>query len=109
MRTATTPLAFQKRLPIFEDIAKIGDLSKLTKEEYEAYFWECENYHSNKIVWEDNLIMAREEGEAKGRAEGAVEERRKNAIAFKKQGVASEIIASALGVTVEDVDALPSE
>ena len=46
------------------------------------------------------------EGEAKGFAKGAVEERRKNAIALKQQGVSSEIIASALGMTIEEVDAL---
>lgn len=44
-----------------------------------------------------------------GRAEGAVEERRKNAIAFKKQGVSSEIIATALGMTIEEIEALPTE
>ncbi len=101
MRTATTPLAFQKRLPIFEDIAKIGDLSKLTKEEYEAYFWECENYHSNMIVWEDNLIMAREEA--------AAEERRKNAKSLKKNGVPVEVISKSLGLTPEEVEALIAE
>ena len=49
------------------------------------------------------------EGEAKGRDEGATEGRIKNAIAMKKNGATIDFIVKCLGMTTEEVEALPVE
>ena len=51
----------------------------------------------------------RAEGLAEGRAEGATEERIKNAIALKRNGVSADLIAKSLDMTIEEVEALPTE
>ncbi len=88
-------------MPIFDEIANMADLSKLSKEEYEAYFWECENRHSNRLIIEEEIERACEEAVA--------EERNKYAMALKKQGISSAIIATALNMSNEEVEALPTE
>ena len=45
-----------------------------------------------------------EEGMEKGREEGCAEERRANVRAFLAAGVPVEVIAEALGVSVEDIE-----
>ena len=63
--------------------------------------------HINAVMIQNDVIdTAKLEGLEEGRAEGAKKERRKNAIAFKKQGVSSKIIATALGMSVEEVNSL---
>ena len=57
----------------------------------------------------EGLEEGRIEGRIEGRAEGASEERIKNAVALKKQGVPSTVIATALGMTSEEVEALSIE
>ena len=101
MGTMTEPLGFRERMPIFDEIANMADLSKLSKEEYEAYFWECENRHSNRLIIEEGLERAREEG--------AIEERNKIAISMKKNGASTDFIVKCLNMSIEEVEALPTE
>ncbi len=88
-------------MPIFDEIANMADLSKLSKEEYEAYFWECENRHSNRLIIEEGFERAREEG--------AIEERNKIAISMKKNGASTDFIVKCLNMSIEEVEALPTE
>ena len=114
MEDMTKPLAFQDEMPVFKRLATVAEIANMTKEEYQRYEYQLKQ-HRDRYA---QLYTAREsglaEGEAKGRAEGEAEgiikgeqkERRKNAIALKKQGVSSQIIASALGLTIDEVEAL---
>ena len=97
----TEPLGFRERMPIFDEIANMADLSKLSKEEYESYFWECENRHSNRLIIEEEIERACEEAVA--------EERNKNAIAMKKNGASTDFIVKCLNMSIEEVEALPTE
>ena len=106
MEDMTTPLAFQDEMPIFKRLATVAEYANMTPAEQARYDYELKQYrdHYAQMSWATKKGLM--EGEAKGFAKGAVEERRKNAIALKKQGVSSEIIASALGMSIEEVDAL---
>ena len=106
MEDMTTPLAFQDEMPVFKRLATVAEYANMTPAEQARYDYELKQYRDYyaQMSWATKKGLM--EGEAKGFAKGAVEERRKNAIALKKQGVSSEIIASALGMSIEEVDAL---
>lgn len=107
--STTKPLAFQDIMPVFKEVASAAELASMSEEEYRKYMNSLNRY-CTAVACYDN---AYEEGLAKGKAEGRAEERAKttrdNAIAFKKQGVSSAIIASALNMTIEEVEALITE
>ena len=106
MEDMTTPLAFQDEMPIFKRLATVAEYANMTPAEQARYDYELKQYrdHYAQMSWATKKGLM--EGEAKGRAEGIAEATIKNAIALKKQGVSSEIIASALGMSIEEVDAL---
>lgn len=61
----------------------------------------------------EGRIEGRAEGRAEGRVEGRIEGRaeatRDNAIALKKKGLSSDFIADCLNMSIEEVEALPTE
>jgi predicted transposase/invertase (TIGR01784 family) len=61
---------------------------------------------ATKIGRAEGLIEGRAEGHAEGRLEGQNEERARNARNFKELGVDLEIIATATGLTVEEIQSL---
>lgn len=109
MKDMTTPLAFQDEMPVFKNLATVAEIANMTPEEYRAYQDDIDRQRSRYAEMEWAKKKARQEGLAEGRAEGRAETTRDNAIALKKQGVSSAIIATALNMTVEEVEALPTE
>ena len=66
--------------------------------------------HINAVMIQNDVIdTAKIEGRYEGEISGAAKERIKNAIAFKKAGATTEMIATALGMTPEEIEALPTE
>ena len=105
MEDMTTPLAFQDEMPIFKRLATVAEYANMTPAEQARYDYELKQYrdHYAQMSWATKKGLM--EGEAKGRAEATI----KNAIAFKKAGASTEMIATALGMTTEEVEALPTE
>ena len=101
----TTPLAFQDEMPIFKRLASVAEYANMTPAEQAKYDYELKKYRD----YHAGMAWAAKKGIMEGEANGAAKERIKNAIAFKKQGVSTAIIASALGMTPEEVEALPVE
>ena len=62
---------------------------------------------SEKLAYDEHLNAVMIQNDVISTA--MLEERINNAIAFKKAGVSTDIIASALGMTPEEVEALPVE
>ena len=66
--------------------------------------------HINAVMIQNDVIdTAKIEGRYEGEISGAAKERIKNAIAFKKAGATTEMITTALGMTPEEIEALPTE
>ena len=84
-------------------------LDKLTKGELAAYY----RHLDNVVILRDNIYTAREEGRMKGleegRAEGAKLQNKKNAIKMKSMGLPIEVICQVTGLTVEEVNAIPTQ
>ena len=64
-------------------------------------------YFDTMTLWHfDTLDKGLQEGIQKGRAEGKLEERYKNAKAYKENGVPVALTASTLGLSIEEVEKL---
>ena len=109
MEDMTTPLAFQDEMPVFKRLATVAEYANMTPAEQARYDYELKQYrdHYAQLNWAKK--KGQMEGEAKGRAEGANEERIKNAIAMKKNGASTDFIIKCLNMTPEEVEALPVE
>ena len=117
MKDMTTPLAFQDEMPVFKRLATVAEIANMTPEEYRDYIDDIDRQrtknaqmaYAKKLARTEGLAEGRAEGLAEGRAEGATEERIKNAIALKRNGVSADLIAKSLDMTIEEVEALPTE
>ena len=106
MENMTKPLAFQDEMPIFKRLATVAEYANMTAIEQAQYDYELKKYRDHYAQMEWATKKGLMEGEAKGRAEGIEEATIKNAIALKKQGVSLEIISTALGMSIEEIEAL---
>ena len=95
MENMTESLPFQQQQPIFNRVGNISELVKMDEEERAKYNISLDTYLSNLAV------MKNERRE--GREEGRKEEKISNARNLKAAGVPVEIIATSLGMTVEEV------
>ena len=125
----TTPLAFQDEMPVFKRLATVAEIANMTPEEYRDYIDDIDRQrtknaqmaYAKKLAREEGLAEGRAEGRAKGLAEGRAEglaegrlegERSaniKSAIAMKKNGAPIDFIVKCLGMTPEEIEALPVE
>ena len=80
---------------VFQQLAEIGEVSAMTKEERIKYDGALKRYR--------DTLNAMQGAEQKGRAEGRAEERLKNARNLKKNGVPVDVIAVSLGLTEEEI------
>ena len=99
MEDMTTPLAFQDEMPIFKRLATVAEYANMTPAEQARYDYELKQYrdHYAQMSWATK----------KGLMEGEAKERIKNAVAMKKKGLSTELISEILGMTTEEVEALP--
>ena len=129
MEDMTTPLAFQDEMPVFKRLATVAEYANMTPAEQARYDYELKKYrdHYAQMEWAttkglmegrakgeaiglaEGLEKGRAEGLEKGRAEGAAEERIKIANVMKKNGADTDFIAKCLGMTPEEIEALPNE
>ena len=127
MENMTESLPFQQQQPIFNRVGNISELVKMDEEERTKYNISLDTYLSNLAVMknerregreegreeglkegrEEGLKEGREEGLKEGRKEGMKEGRKEekisNARNLKAAGVPVDIIATSLGMTVEEV------
>ena len=111
MENTTESLPFQQQQPIFNRVGNISELVKMDEEERAKYNISLDTYLSNLAVMKNERREGREEGREEGlkegRKEGMKEGRKKekisNARNLKAAGVPVEIIATSLGMTVEEV------
>ncbi len=102
------PRALQER--VFDRLFEAAEIAKFTRTERSEYWDSLKNFRD----WYSVISTAeskgrkegREEGLKKGLEEGREEERIRNAINFKKLGVAAEVIAQATGLSEEEIDKL---
>lgn len=87
---------------VFAQLANIADISSLTKEDRMRYDASIRKYRDTINVMEG----AREEGMAKGRAEGERLKALQIAERLKHAGMHTADIANATGLTTEEIDSL---
>ena len=101
-------MPFEAQHKIFKRLAEIADSKTLTKEEQEKYdnsmmvMWD--NYAVYKHAEEKGIIK----GEAKGRAEGSVEEKKEIALNLLAYNTPIDIIAKSTGLSIEEIKKLKS-
>ncbi len=95
-------LPFKARKAVFEKLEKVVELASLSQEELEKYD------ESIKILRDrlSELAYAQAEGEAKGKVEGEMQERLKNAHGMKAAGIALDLIAQITGLPPEAIEKL---
>jgi predicted transposase/invertase (TIGR01784 family) len=86
--------------------AETLDWLKMTPAEQKAYDKFIRNQTDLDTTYETKFMEGEAKGLAKGLAEGKAEAILENARALKKNGVANEIIAKSLGLTIEQVKTL---
>lgn len=84
--------------PGLETVKEQLQLDRMSQDELKAYYRHLDNI----VILRDNIQTER----AEGRAEGAKEERLKNATAMKAAGIPIETIAQITGLTVEEIKTL---
>jgi predicted transposase/invertase (TIGR01784 family) len=69
---------------------------------------EVEYVGSKKEYWDNYSILTTSynKGRAEGRAEGELNERLKNARSLKENGVAIDVIAKSIGLSLEEIENL---
>ena len=102
MKTSTKPLAFQDIMPVFKTVASQAEFNNMSEREQRRYLRLLDIYRTNLSA----LKYSRAEGRAEGLQKGILEERYKNAKAFKENGVPVALIASTLGLSIEEVEKL---
>ena len=108
---ALNRMPFAAKDSVFAKIAQIADISALSKEERMKYDEGIRKYRDTICVMDyaiesglkKGFDKGLKEGMQKGRAEGRAEATLANALSLKKNGVPVEIIASSLGLSIDDV------
>ena len=99
-------MPFEKRSFIFEKLAKIAEVRKLTPEEQNQYDQSLKAYRDTYSVMSTAEEKGREKGREEGRAEGRAEERRSMASKLKAAGTPIDLIAQVSGLSAEEVEKL---
>ena len=89
---------------IFEKLFESAEIAKFTSEEREAYEESLKYYRDIKNI----VDTSREEGKIEGKIEGKVERSIEIAKQLKKNGVSPQIIQQSTGLSMEEIDQLPS-
>ena len=91
---------------VFQRLAEVAEVSKLSKEDRLAYDHALKRYRDtfNAMTGAEQKGLA--EGLAKGRAEGIEETKRENARRMKADGMTAELIAKYTGLDVETINSL---
>lgn len=87
---------------IFEKLFEIAEIAKFTPKEKEQYEESLKYYRDLKNV----VDTSKEEGKAEGKIEGKSERSIEVAISLIKQGVPSDIVAKATGLSKEEIEKL---
>lgn len=87
-------LPFKARKSVFEKLEQIVDIAALSKEDRMKYDESIKVYRDNEAVLEFAL--------EKGRAE----ERLRNALSMKENGIPAELIARITGLSMDEIQAL---
>jgi predicted transposase/invertase (TIGR01784 family) len=92
------------REKIFEKIFSVAEIAKLTIEEYEQYIDSLKTYRD----WKNSLDTARDEGIAKGKAEGIAEGEKLKTIEIAKNllnlGISIDKIRASTGLSKEEIE-----
>ncbi len=91
---------------VFKRLSEIADVASLNKEERVKYDAYLKAYRDTIAVMEGQYLEGEQKGVEKGRAEGRAEEKLSNAKSLKLNGVPVELIASSLGLPLEQVKSL---
>ena len=94
LETMTTTIPFQAQQPIFTKVGNIAELVHMTSEERRKYNISIDSYRTNLSVMKNE------------RAEGRMEEKYANALSLKQNGVAIDVIAKSLELSVDEVEKL---
>ena len=92
-------------MPVFKEVASAAELASMSEEEYRRYMNSLNNYRTAVACYD----YAYEEGMAKGETKGYAKATRDYAIAMKKNGASNDFIVKCLNMTIEEVEALPTE
>lgn len=87
---------------VFQRLAEIAEVSKLSKEERIEYDHALKRYRDTLNA----MTGAEMKGRAEGRAEGIEDTKRDNARRMKADNMPAELIAKYTGLTVETINSL---
>ena len=87
---------------VFQRLAEVAEVSKLSKEDRLAYDHALKRYRDAYNA----ITGAEQKGRAEGRAEGAEDTRRDNALRMKADGLPAELIAKYTGLDIETINNL---
>ena len=96
-------------MPVFKNLATVAEIANMTPEEYRAYLDDIDRQRCRYAEMEWAIKKATRKAEAETREKTRAEATRDHAIAFKKAGASAEMIATALNMSIEEVEALPTE
>lgn len=111
-------MPFEKKSFIFEKLAEIAEVRKLTKQEQLQYDRSLKAYRDTVNIFDTAMSKGRAEGRVEGRAEGFVEglaqgraeTRAETLLAtarkMKSMGLADDVIAQATGLAEDDIKKL---
>ena len=99
-RLLERPKALQER--IFTRLFEQAEIARFTPEERTEYVASKKEYWDNYSI----LTTSYNKGRAEGRAEGELNERLKNARSLKENGVAIDVIAKSIGLSLEEIENL---
>ena len=92
--------------PLFTRLFLLAEINNFTSDEYDQYKKSLENMSDWDNIINSTAERSREEGRAEGREEGRAEGREEGRAEFVRKmleaGIAAEVIAGALDITVEE-------
>jgi len=91
---------------IFEKLFEIAEIAKFTPKEKEQYEESLKYYRDLKNVVDTSKEEGKEEGKIEGKIEGKAERSIEVAINLIKQGISSDIVAKATGLSKEEIEKL---
>ena len=105
-----TRMPFEKRSFIFEKLAKIAEVRKLTKEEEFQYEKSLNAYRNTRTVYDTAVKKGLREGKEQGLKEGLVKGKEQGRIEtarnLKELGVDIDTVVKATGLTREEIETL---
>jgi len=99
LETMKSTIPFQAQQPVFGKVANISELINMTPEERVRYNISLDSFRTNLSV----LQNERAEGLLEGEAKGMAKERLAIAKSLKSMGLSPSQIASATGLTIDDI------